>query len=59
MFTGYFDNSLELGYKTGWIVIGTIGVNVAVNMIIALYISVKGLVQVVRKGVMVIRYKIN
>jgi hypothetical protein len=51
MFTGFFDTSAELGYKTGWIVIGTIAINVAVNMIIAIFVSVKGLILLVRKGI--------
>ena len=57
MFTGFFDTSVELGYKTGWLVIGTIGVNVAVNMIIAIFVSIKGLVRLGKIGIMLIRYK--
>ncbi len=43
MFTGFFDSNMELSYKIGWIVIGIIGLNILINMMIALYQSFLGL----------------
>jgi hypothetical protein len=50
MFTGFFDTSVELAYKTGWLVIGAIGFNIVINLAIAFYMSIKGLCRLVKKG---------
>jgi hypothetical protein len=59
MFTGFFDTSVELAYKTGWLVIGAIGFNIVVNLTIAFYISFKGLCLLAKKGIAWYRIKIN